>query len=122
METLKALREALSGGIGGLIVALLALGSAGGVIALFVRFELEKRERRQDRRRELIRAVRADIEKEEFGNIPGFMYTANYYAIRPHLKPEVVRSLEQHVVDPKTGMAASGYDFLLKETTRLERK
>lgn len=124
-NVLKALGEALPGLLGGLITAVIGFlgGVVGAVATPWARWGVEKRRRRQDRRRELIRAVREAVDQEEFGSGADFMRTADYFAIRPHLKKEILELLEGgDPIDPETGMVVDERRRLLEEMSRLERE
>jgi len=124
---LQALGEASQGWLGSVITAVIGFlgGVVGSVVAPWSHWGVEKRRRRQNRRRELLKAVREATEQEKSDNLPGFVNTSTYSAIRPYLSPEAIESLETidiigNVGHPRRPM--SHKRIVLDEVTRLEQE
>jgi hypothetical protein len=86
---------------------------------------VEKRRRRQNRRRELIQAVRQAAAPEGSFDRSAFFNSATYSAIRPHLRKEAVHALESIdiLIDVGQSPRQTTHETILQdEMTRLERK
>ena len=126
-ELLKALAEAAPGWLGSLIVALIGfLGGVVGAIATpWANWSVEKRRTRQDERRKLIQEAREAIDNDRGSNLPDFVDTATYSAIKPYLRDKIIKAMEHTDIIGAVGNPRRNpghRTLMLDELARLEKE
>ncbi|NQU32023.1 MAG: hypothetical protein HQ521_02215 [Bacteroidetes bacterium] len=114
------IKIAIIGAVGGLIS-----GAVLSLIAPWVKWGIEKKKLRYEKRVKLINEIKSYIEADEFDR-RDFVTTSNYSIIRCHLKEEVVKELEKPYNISAVQMGGTLFDlkrkFILEDLARISDK
>ncbi len=108
-----------------IIIALVGavIGFLSGLLAPWIKWEIEKRRELQKYRREMIKQWRTSIETFDFDS-GSFGDTAVYSSLRPHMRGEIIHEFESPLIFIAAGSRGKSVNkhLLLDEVARIEKE